>query len=222
MWGIKICSSSCVNDYSWQCLWVKLPCSHQLGTFSSHLVHENVKRTFNLYLELTSPKPKSHKTTKSSTTSTWSEQLNITSTMLRRFERSRRLFVRTIVNYFITSFQVVCVIRIYILFHFRKRREEKSRRSQHIEETFSERLANRSVAGKSSSRVDVGFTSQQTLNDDQEDKERRPTLSRFFKLWKGLRNSKRKSANEESTRSVVFTIPTEDVFPRSKSKTMRI
>ena len=108
------------------------------------------------------------------------------------------------------------------LFHFRKRREGKSRHSQHIEETFSERLASRSVTGKSSSKIDVGFTSQQTLNDDQEDRERRPTFSRFLKLWKGLRNSKRKSANEESTRSVVFTIPTEDVFPRSKSVTARV
>ena len=103
-----------------------------------------------------------------------------------------------------------------ILF-YRKRRDEKIRRSQHIEDTFSERLANRSTAGRSSSKIDVGFTSQQTLNQDSEERERKPTFSRFLKLWKGLRNSKRKSANDEAARtSVVFTIPTKDSFPQSK------
>ncbi|CAB4023321.1 Hypothetical predicted protein [Paramuricea clavata] len=100
----------------------------------------------------------------------------------------------------------------------RKRREEKLRHSQHIENTFSERLASRSVAGKSSSKIDVGFTSQQTLNQDPEDGERRPTLSRFLRLWKGLRNSTRKAASDEPTRSVVFTIPTEDVFPKAHTR----
>ncbi|XP_028393319.1 uncharacterized protein LOC114517714 [Dendronephthya gigantea] len=102
----------------------------------------------------------------------------------------------------------------------RKRSEEKQRQSQHIEDTFSERLASRSVAGKRSSKIDVGFTSQQNVNKDTEDGERRPTFSRFLKLWKGLRNSKRRAQNEneETTRAVVFTIPTEDVFPKTNAR----
>ena len=110
------------------------------------------------------------------------------------------------------------IVAHVLFFHFfSKRREEKLRQSRHVEEGFSERLASRSVAGKGSSKIDVGFTSQQTLNKEHEAEERRPTFSRFFRLWKGLRNSKRKPANDEPTRSVVFTIPTKDVFPKSKS-----
>ena len=98
----------------------------------------------------------------------------------------------------------------------RKRKEEKQRHSQHIEDTFSERLASRSVAGKR--RIDVGFTSQQNLNEENEDGERRVTFSRFLRLWRGLRNSKRKPTNDEPRKDVVFTIPTEDVFPRTRTR----
>ena len=95
----------------------------------------------------------------------------------------------------------------------RKRREEKRRHSQHIEDTFSERLASRSAVGKR--KIDVGFTSQQNLNEGNEDGERRVTFSRFLRLWKGLRNSKRKPNNDEPRKDVVFTIPTENVFPKT-------